>query len=186
MTDYELRITSYAGIVPGATHFRGHVAGPHPESCHGGTHYNAPEHRGKTTCEQGHELSGRDEWDVEAAWTQERYERYERAHYEGDGPDQFGTEEGVIDAARRRFTGEFPARWWEPDVVIGQPGDRLLFDGEVIAAKPPAKGAESPEETAARRKEAAARAERIARLELRDRYPYLDWDGITLPEAASL
>lgn len=138
MTDYELRISSWAGVVPGAKHFRGRVQGPHPESCHGGTVFNAPAHRGRTTCEQGHELPERDEWDVEAAWAEARYERYMRAHFKGDGPDQFLSENAVITAAVRRFTGQDPARWWEPDVVTGLPGDRLLYDGEVIAGIPAA------------------------------------------------
>ena len=186
MTDYELHISSYKGVVPGAKHFRGRVTGPHPVSCHGGTVFNAPEHRGVTTCQQGHVLPERDEWDVEAAWTEERFNRWDARHFEGDGPGQFLTEARVILAARRRFLGLDPVQWWEhPGVVAGQPGDRLLFDGEVVAARPPAEGTETGQETAARRREAAARAERIALLELADRYPYLDWDWLKPGEAAS-
>jgi hypothetical protein len=185
MTDYELNVLSWKGTVAVAVHYRGVVKGPYPESCHGGTRYNAPEHRGKTTCFEGHELPEREEWDVEAAWTEERFGRWSAKHFDGDGPGQFLSEARVILSARRRFLGLDPVRWWERDVVPGKPGDRLLYDDEVIAAVPPAEGTETPGETAARRKEAAARAERMALLELRDRYPYLDWDGIKIPEAAS-
>lgn len=56
MTQYILHVSSYAGLVPGARHLTGRVEGPHPPSCHGSTHYNAPGHRGKTTCDEGHEI----------------------------------------------------------------------------------------------------------------------------------
>jgi hypothetical protein len=139
VTDYELRISSYAGIVPGARHYRGRVQGPSVKSCHGSKTYNAPAHRGTWTCAEGHELPERDEWDVEAAWTEERFSRWDCRHFEGDGPGQFLSEAAVIEAARRRFLGLDPVRWWEhPGVVTGQPGDRLLHDGEVIAVIPAA------------------------------------------------
>jgi hypothetical protein len=142
MTDYVLHISSYAGIVPGARHYRGRVEGPHPVPCHGGTVFNAPRSRGKWTCTEGHELPVREEWDVEAAWTEERFNRWDYRHFEGAGPGQFLSEQAVIDAAVRRFSGQDPVQWWEhPGVVPGQPGDRLLYDGEVIAEIPAAEPA---------------------------------------------
>ena len=45
----------------------------------------------------------RTEWDVEAAWSKERYERYAASGFEGDGPNQFRTEQDVIDTAAARF-----------------------------------------------------------------------------------
>lgn len=154
MADYVLEISNYTGTVPWATHFMGRVKGEHPKSCHGGTSYNAPGHRGKTTCQEGHELPGRIEWDVEAAWTEERYERYAARHFEGDGPQQFKTEQEVIETATGRFLGALPCRWWEERVTVGQPGDKLYAGwipvtadgqalvqenwGTVIAEVPPA------------------------------------------------
>ncbi|MGB6454804.1 MAG: hypothetical protein WBH47_09980 [Streptosporangiaceae bacterium] len=41
MTDYVLKISSFAGLVSGARHFRGRVEGPHEQSCHGGIMYRA-------------------------------------------------------------------------------------------------------------------------------------------------
>lgn len=166
MTDYELTVTSYKGVVPGAVHFRGYVKGPYPRSCHGGTIFHGggpPEVRGKMTCQQNHVLPERDEWDVEAPWTEERFRRWDAAHFEGAGPQQFLSEAQVILAARRRFLGLDPVQWWEhPGVVTGKPGDRLLFDGEVIAAVPPAAGTKTPGETAARRVQAARKRAREA------------------------
>jgi hypothetical protein len=122
MTDYVLHVSCYAGLVPGARHFRGRVEGPSPESCHGGTMFSNLGH----TCELGHPLPGRVSWEVEAAWSEERYERWAARNFEGDHqPGQFASEQDVINTARARFTGELPARWWEDTPVTGQPGDRL-------------------------------------------------------------
>jgi hypothetical protein len=127
MTDYVLKVSSYGGIVPGATHYRGRVEGPHPESCHGSMTYNAPESRGKWTCEQGHELPRRADWAVEAPWSEGRYERYSAKQFEGDGPEQFKDQQKVIETAVKRFTGELVHNWWEDKHVPGQPGDRLFL-----------------------------------------------------------
>lgn len=126
MADFVLEISSFEDIVPGARHYRGRVKGESPRSCHGSMSYNDPEHRGAWSCSEGHELPERAEWDVEAAWTEERYERYAARQFEGDGPGQFSGEAEVIEAAVRRFTGQDPARWWEDAPVTGQPGDRLF------------------------------------------------------------
>jgi hypothetical protein len=45
-------------------------------------------------------------------------------YFEGDGPAQFDTEDGVIRAAVRRFLGLDPPRWSEEKVTPGQPGDQ--------------------------------------------------------------
>ncbi len=126
MSDYILHVMSYSGLVPGASHYRGRVEGEHPRSCHGGSHYNAPESRGKTTCEQGHELPEQVEWRVEAAWTEGQYERWAAAGFEGPGYEQFKTEREVIDTAVKRFLGQLPCQWWEnPATTPGDPGDKL-------------------------------------------------------------
>lgn len=129
MADFELHIRSYRGFAPGAVHFYGRVQGEYPQSCHGGTVYHGAEGplQGKTTCSENHVLPGRVEWDVEAPWTRERYERYVAARFEGDGPNAFRAEQDVIDAAVRRFTGQVPHQRWEEDVTAGQPGDRLYL-----------------------------------------------------------
>lgn len=111
MTQYILNVTSYSGIVAWATHYRGHVEGPHPDSCHGNTRFNAPDARGRTTCEQGHDIPDRVKWDVEQAWSHERLERYLAAcskalrddSRQPDGPGQFDTEKDVIDRAIVQF-----------------------------------------------------------------------------------
>lgn len=112
MTQYILTVSSYAGLVPWARHFKGRVEGPHPEPCHGNsTIFNPPEHRGKTVCAEGHELPKQVKWDVEAAWSEARHERYlaesAKALREGlpgpDGPGQFDTEKAVVDRAIVQF-----------------------------------------------------------------------------------
>jgi hypothetical protein len=124
---FELRITSFGGIVPGATHYRGRVTGEHPRSCHGGTRFNAPATRGKTTCDQGHELPKQIYWDVEAPWEEDRYERLAAKHFEGDSPSQYTDESELVQDAIGRFLGLLPCRWWEEDVTPGQPGDELYL-----------------------------------------------------------
>ena len=126
MTDYILHISSFEGIVSGACHYRGRVEGPHPDSCHGALHYNAPGHRGQSTCDEGHVIPEQVTWTVEAAWTEEQYERWAARHFDGPGPEQFSSEQEVIDTAVARFLGQLPAREWEnPAVTPGGPGDRL-------------------------------------------------------------
>jgi hypothetical protein len=127
MTRYILHISSYAGIVPGAVHYQGRVEGEHPGSCHGSTRFNAPESRGKWTCEQNHEMPEQVKWSVEAAWTEGQYERRAAKHFEGAGPQQFASEQDVKDAAIARFTGAAPCQWWEEAVTAGEPGDTLYF-----------------------------------------------------------
>lgn len=140
MTDYILKIMSYGETVPGATHYQGRVEGPHPRSCHGSTHFNAPETPGKWTCDEGHEIPRQVEWNVDADWTRPRFDRYAARHFEGDGPGQFKSAAAVVDAAVRRFKGEIqPAKWLNPHIP-GQPGDRLFLD--YIARKPEEENAE--------------------------------------------
>lgn len=131
MTDYVLEVRSFAGIVPGARHFKGMVKGPRPEPCHGGTitHHGASGPlQGKTTCGAGHVMPEKTEWEVEATWDEARYDRYAAAHFEGDGPGQFTDERKLFEAARARFLGETGERgWWEPRHVPGEPGDRLYY-----------------------------------------------------------
>jgi hypothetical protein len=103
MTQFILHISNYNGLVPGTWHFRGRVEGPHPQSCHGGSRYNAPEARGKTVCEEGHELPEQVKWDVEAEWTEERRDRWAAGNFEGPSPQQFDTEEAVLDRAMIQF-----------------------------------------------------------------------------------
>lgn len=127
MTQYILKISSWAGTVPGASHFYGRVEGPRPRPCCPG-----PEHHsgGKVTCDQGHELPGRAEWDVEARWTPEQWDRYAAAGFDGEGPAAFRTKAAVQAAAVARFTGAIqpdPAIWWEHGVTPGRPGDELWY-----------------------------------------------------------
>lgn len=136
MTDYVLKISSFGGIVAGATHYRGRVEGPHPGSCHGGRIFQGWDGplAGKTTCSEGHVIPARREWDVSAEWTEPRYKRYSAKHFEGDGPDQFLDQKLLIETAVRRFTGELPRCWWEDEPEVGKPGDRLFLgfaSGEV-------------------------------------------------------
>jgi len=119
---YVLKISSFAGIVPGARHYRGRVEGEYPESCHGGTrHYG-----GKTTCFEGHELPDRVTWDVEADWSEERLERWAAARFEGPSPQQFDTKEEVIDRAVVQFLDGFTSQ----GTVVNDPardGDELWY-----------------------------------------------------------
>lgn len=128
MTDYILRLSYFGGIVPGSTHFRGRVHGPHARSCHGGmTMHGSTD--GKWRCAEGHEIPDKIEWDVEAVWTEERYERWAAGGFDGDQPTQFKDPKDVIKAAVARFLGQTPERqWFEDSFVPGQPGDRLFLD----------------------------------------------------------
>jgi hypothetical protein len=116
---------SYDGIVPGASHYRGRVEGPHPQSCHGGTRYAD----GKKTCFEGHELPGRTEWQVEAAWSEQRFERFMAAGQPGNGPAQFRSKKDVIDRAMIMFLDGAGGddRWWEQRVEPAQEGDELRY-----------------------------------------------------------
>jgi hypothetical protein len=124
---YELHISSYAGLVAGAVHYRGRVVGEHSRSCHGGTTYNHPDHRGKTICSEGHVLPEQVEWEVEAPWTEERYERWAARRFEGDGPQQYTDEAELVQDAIGRFLGLLPCRWWEEAVPPAEPGDELYL-----------------------------------------------------------
>jgi hypothetical protein len=128
MTDYVLKISSYAGLVAGARHYRGRVEGPHPKSCHGGTVFHGS--TGKTTCAEGHEIPKQVTWDVEEPWTEERYQRYAAEHFEGDGPSQFLTKRRVVEVAVLRFAGSAQRRWFEEEPVVGEAGDRLFYHWE--------------------------------------------------------
>jgi hypothetical protein len=128
MTDYVLHVMSYKGVVPWAVHFKGKVEGPSVPSCHGAMKFNS-RGSGKWTCAEGHEIPDKAEWQVEAAWDEDRYERYAAGHFEDAGPSQFLAEEELLAAARARFLGEIPApRGWEDKAAVaGQPGDRLFY-----------------------------------------------------------
>jgi hypothetical protein len=132
VTDWVLKIRSYD--VPGSVHFYGRVEGPHPRSCHGSLTYNAPENRGEYSCAEGHVIPGQVEWDVDADWTRERFNRYAARHFEGDGPGQFSTAAAVVEMAVRRFKSEVRQARWLNEHVPGEPGDRLYLD--FIARKP--------------------------------------------------
>lgn len=128
MTDYILQLSYFGGIVPGSTHFRGRVEGPHASSCHGSQHMG-PDTDHKWACEQGHILPDKIDWEVEAVWTEERYERWAAQGFEGDMPTQFQSPKDVIEAAKARFLGETGERkWFEDEFIPGQPGDRLFLD----------------------------------------------------------
>lgn len=62
-------------------------------------------------------------WDVEAAWSRARHDRWAASHFEGDGPRQFDTQEDVIDRAMIQFLdgSENPCEPVEP----AQEGDEL-------------------------------------------------------------
>jgi hypothetical protein len=122
---YVLHVMSYEGIVPGAKHYRGRVEGEHPPSCHGRTHYSAA---GKT-CDEGHQLEEKTEWNVEAAWSEERYERFMAAGQPGNSPSQFLSKKDVIDRAMIQFLDGSggPDRWWEQRVEPAAEGDELWY-----------------------------------------------------------
>lgn len=119
---YVLHVMSYDGIVPGARHYKGRVEGEHPPSCHGGTMYSD---KGKT-CYEGHPLDEKTEWQVEAKWTEARYERWAARKFEGDGPAQFLSKQEVIDCAIIRFL-DGAGEWWEHKVEPAQEGDELWY-----------------------------------------------------------
>lgn len=122
MTQYVLHISSYGGLVPGAVHCRGRVEGPHPKPCHG----NRTHHDGyKTVCDEGHELPGQVRWDVEAAWTVERHDRWAARDFEGDGPQQFDSKRDVMDRAVIQFLdgSDFPCEKVDPAAE----GDELWY-----------------------------------------------------------
>jgi hypothetical protein len=129
MTDYELKISSYTGLVAGARHYRGRIQGPYPESCHGGTTFNGWDGplKGTTTCSEGHVIPKRIEWDVDDFWTEERFNRYAAAHFEGDGAGQFLDQTKLIEVAIRRFKFESEPGWWEEKYPRPEPGDRLFL-----------------------------------------------------------
>lgn len=130
MTDYHLKISSYAGILAWAAHYRGRVEGPHPRPCHGNsTTYS----QGKNTCtECKAELPKRVDWEVEEPWTEARYEKYAASGFEDDSPTQFTDQTVLIETAIKRFTGELEHQWWEDEPVRGAPGDRLILGSGLI------------------------------------------------------
>ncbi len=121
MTQYILHISSYDGLVPGARHYRGRVEGPRPESCHGKIHYDG----WKETCDEAHELPKRVRWDVEAAWSQERHDRWAAAQFEGAGPQQFDSKAEVMDRAMIQFLdgSDYPCEKVDP----AEEGDELWY-----------------------------------------------------------
>lgn len=125
MTDYVLKVQSWGGMVPGAKHYRGRVEGPWPKSCHGGTIWSD---RGQT-CAEGHSLPKRIEWDVDASWTAEHWNRYIALPFDSreDGPGQFLDLKTLIDTAIGRFLGQLPVNGGEEEGEVGQPGDRLYY-----------------------------------------------------------
>lgn len=140
MTDYILTISSFSGIVYGATHYRGTVRGPHPRSCHGGEIFHGWDGplKGKTTCSQGHEIPRQDEWDVDADWTEDMYTRWAAGRFEADGPAQFRDVGYLIDTAVRRFRGEIPERHRRlAPAIAGRPGDRLFLGFVSTLENPP-------------------------------------------------
>lgn len=122
MAQYILKISSYDGLVPGATHYRGRVEGPEPESCHGGHMFSNLGH----TCSQGHPLPGKVSWEVEAVWTEERFNRYIAGGQEGDSASQFGSAKEVMDCAILRFLDGCDD-WWSQPVEPAQEGDELWY-----------------------------------------------------------
>lgn len=108
MTQYILHVMSYDGLVPGASHYRARVEGPHPSPCHG----TSSHHRdGGVFCVEGHPLPGQVRWDVEKDWSRERMDRYLAACSKAlrtdapspDGPGQFDSKEEVLDRAMVQF-----------------------------------------------------------------------------------
>jgi hypothetical protein len=140
MAAYELHISSYGGLVAGAVHYRGRIQGESPRSCHGGKAFNHPDHRGKWTCEQGHELPERVEWDVEAPWTEQRYQRWAAGRFDGAGPQQYTDEAELVLDAIGRFLGTLPSRWWEEQVPPAEPGDELYLGHASLYDKPSPNG----------------------------------------------
>ena len=130
MTDYHLTISSFSGLLAVARHYRGRVTGPEAELCHGTTvHYNTPDNPGRKTCDEGHILSRRADWEVEESWTEPQYERWAAMHFEGDGPGQFLDQKRLIEVAIGRFKGELESHWWDEKALPGRPGDRLILGG---------------------------------------------------------
>lgn len=114
--DYELRVTSFRGIVAWAVHFRGRV-------------HSVSGRPGERSCDRGYKLPERVEWDVDAVWTESQYEKYRASMFETDGPGQFRDELELVKTAVRRFLGDLPDgdRWWETEGVPGRQGDRLFY-----------------------------------------------------------
>jgi hypothetical protein len=127
MTDYVLKISSYESIVAGASHYRGVIWGPHPQSCHGASHFNAPQSRGKHTCDEGHEIPARVEWQVEDYMTEEAFERQAARHFEDPGSAQMKSEAIVVQVAVSRFLETRERLWFEPHRPELQPGDKLYL-----------------------------------------------------------
>lgn len=133
MTDWYLRISSYAGVVPWAKHFRGRVVEEFTRCPKG--HGHTSRSHGKTTCVPcGTIIPDPREWDVEGFWSEAKYTRYANASFEGDGPAQFTDKAELIKVAVQRWTGETPDgyelydRWWEDGPKApSQPGDRLIL-----------------------------------------------------------
>jgi hypothetical protein len=121
MNRYTLRVVSWAGTVPWAKHYSGRVVGELDQRA-------TIMRGGKWFDRDGNEYPERAEWDVYAHWTEAQNDRWAAGHYEDDGPNQFATEQEVIDAAVKRFTGEWETRWWEPEVPKAEPGDELYYD----------------------------------------------------------
>lgn len=120
MNRYVLNISSWAGTVPWATHYHGTVVGesdPRISIMRDGKWFDA----------EGNEYPDRAEWNVYAHWTEAQNERWAANHYEDHGPTQFATEQDVMEAAIKRFTGEWETRWWEPDIPKTEPGDELYY-----------------------------------------------------------
>lgn len=132
VADYVLEIGGWDGIVP-ARHLYGRVKGERPKSCHGAMHlgnWHRPHSdplRGKDTCDEGHVIPPRAEWDVEDFWTEDQYKRLAAARFEGDGPAQFADQAKLIDVAVRRFQVKRERQWWEQDYPHPGPGDRLYL-----------------------------------------------------------
>lgn len=118
--DYELHISNWRGIAIGASHFHGRVSGQHDP-------------RGRLLSkgcwydEAGNTLPPYHEWTVEARWSEERYERWADAGFEGEGPTQFSSEADVIEAALFRFLSDEPQPWFEAAVPPVMPGSRLFW-----------------------------------------------------------
>lgn len=137
MTDWYLEVKTFAGVLSYAKHFRGTVKEDFNfYSCHGGRSYNAPESRGKWTCDKGHELPRERTWDVDDFWTKDHYRRYQASNFEIEGPGQFLDEAKLLKVAVARFLGDMPDpevygnmgdRWWEEAGYPGEPGDRLIY-----------------------------------------------------------
>jgi hypothetical protein len=132
MADYRLNVSQWL------FHYRGRVTADYEPLCCGTQlSFNAPEHRGKETCVNGHEISKPLSWDVEKDWDADRLKAWARDGWPDPGPAQFDQEEDVTDRTMIIFLDGMrnpynPEKW---EVEPAKQGDRLFDDQDELIAE---------------------------------------------------